>query len=221
MKSVIVLGGCGAFGTRLSRRLSADGWSVLVAGRNQSKAAELASQLPYARPLVADRERDLSPVLLRHRPFLLIDAAGPFQGSSYQVAEACIANGVHYIDLADARGFVAGMTSLDAAARRAGITVVTGASSVPALSGAVVQRLAADMDDVRVVNLSISASNKATAGASIAAAILSYVGRPVRLWRGRRWVQEIGWRMLRWETYRVAGQSPIRRHEVAVDRARR
>jgi hypothetical protein len=146
---------------------------------------------------------------LHHLPLLLIDAAGPFQDSGYQVAEACIANGVHYIDLADARAFVAGITSLDAAARRAGMSIVTGASSVPALSGAVVERLADGMDDVRAVNLSISASNRATAGASIAAAILSYVGRPVRLWRGRRWVQETGWRMLRWETYRVGGQRPI------------
>ncbi|WP_411032983.1 SDR family NAD(P)-dependent oxidoreductase [Shinella sp. BYT-45] len=83
MRSVIVLGGYGGFGARLSRRLAADGWAVLVAGRNAAAAERLAAELPEARPLVADRNDDLRPLLALHRPFLLVDAAGPFQGSGY------------------------------------------------------------------------------------------------------------------------------------------
>ncbi len=211
MKTVIVLGGYGGFGSRLSQRLAADGWSVLVAGRNGDAAAALAARLPNARPLVADRNADLTPLLEQHRPMLLIDAAGPFQGSGYQVVQACIACGVNYIDLADARDFVGGIESLDAAAREGGVVVLSGGSSVPVLSGAVIAELGRDMDDVRQVSISISASSRAAAGASVAAAILSYVGRPVRLWRGRRWQQETGWHMLRCERYVVAHRRPITR----------
>lgn len=217
MKRVLVLGGYGGFGARLCRRLAADGWAVLVAGRNFSVAERLAADLPNAEALVADRNGDLGPVLDTHRPFLLIDAAGPFQQSGYQVAEACIARGVHYLDLADARDFVCGIGRLDAAARAAGAVVLSGGSSVPALSGAVIAELARDMETVASVDMAISASNRATAGASVAMAILSYVGKPVRLWRGRRWRQETGWQRLKWQRYAVPGRMPIRRRVALAD----
>jgi hypothetical protein len=217
VKSVIVLGGYGGFGARLSRRLAADGWTVLVAGRNGAAAARLAAELPNARPLVADRNDDVRPLLEAYRPLLLIDAAGPFQGSGYQVAEACIASGVHYVDLADARDFVCGIGTLDAAARVAGVSAVSGGSSVPALSGAVIAELSCGMETVSSVEMAISASNRATAGSSVAAAILSYVGKPVRLWHGRRWRQAVGWHRLHRQDFSVPGRAPIRRLVALAD----
>lgn len=217
MRSVIVVGGYGGFGARLSRRLAADGWAVLVAGRNFSAAQRLAAELPNARALVVDRNADLAPALEAHRPFLLVDAAGPFQGSGYQVAEACLACGVHYVDLADARDFVCGIERLDAAARAAGVVVVSGGSSVPALSGAVIADLSRGMEAVRSVVMSISASNRATVGPSVAAAILSYVGKPVRLWRGRRWQQETGWHRLLREAFSIPSRAPVRRLVALAD----
>lgn len=217
MRSVVILGGYGGFGARLSRRLAEDGWAVLVAGRRIAEAERLASQLPNARALVADRNGDLTPLLEAHQPFLLIDAAGPFQGSRYQVAKACIACGVHYVDLADARDFVGGIDQLDAAARAAGVVVVSGGSSVPALSGAVIGALSRDMLEVRSVEMAISASNRATAGASVAAAILSYVGRPIRLCCAGRWREETGWHRLRRERFVVPGRATIRRLVALAD----
>ena len=211
MKTVIVLGGYGGFGARLSRRLAGDGWVVLVAGRNGEAAQRFAAELPNAQPLVADRNGDLKPLLEKHRPLLLIDAAGPFQGSGYRVAEACIACGVHYLDLADARDFVGGISVLDETALSRGLVVVSGVSSVPAMSGAVIDELTQDMREVYSIEMSISASNRATAGASVAAAILSYVGKPVRLWRGRAWAQETGWHRLKRVRYAIAGRAPISR----------
>lgn len=190
---------------------------MLVAGRNREAAERLASELPQAQALVADRNGDLRPVLRAHRPFLLIDAAGPFQGSSYRVVEACIACGVHYVDLADARDFVSGIGRLDAAARAANVVVISGGSSVPALSGAVIAALSKDMGDVRSVEMAISASNRATAGASVAAAILSYVGKPLSLWRAGRWREETGWHRLRRERFEVPGRATIRRLVALAD----
>ncbi|SMC96778.1 SDR family oxidoreductase [Rhizobium sp. RU36D] len=211
MTRVMVLGGYGGFGARLSRRLAAEGWTVLVAGRNGDKAQAMAQSLPGAVAIVADRNGDFDSVLRAQKPVLLIDAAGPFQGSGYHVAEACIRAGVHYIDLADARDFVLGIGALDDAARRAGVAVVSGASSVPALSGAVLRQLTEGLDTVRSVSMALSASSKASAGASVAAAILSYVGKPVRLWRGRRWQVRTGWQMVKRERYEISGSQPISR----------
>jgi hypothetical protein len=214
---VLVLGGYGGFGARLSRRLAGDGFEVLVAGRNLESAKALASQLPNARALKADRNGDISAILHEHRPFLLIDAAGPFQYSDDRVPRACMKSGVHYIDLADARDFVGAVGSLDEEAKTAGVAIISGASSVPALSRAVVAELAEGMQPVRSIEMSISASNRATAGASVASAILSYVGKPVRLWRGRRWLSATGWHMLKRETYAVAGKRRLHRLVALAD----
>lgn len=217
MRKILVLGGYGGFGARLSRRLAGDGFEVLVAGRNLESAKTLAARLPNATAVQADRNGELAALLDERKPFLLIDAAGPFQHSDDRVARACICAGVHYIDLADARDFVAAIGSLDEEAKAAGVAIVSGASSVPALSTAVVTELSRDMQEVRSIDMSISASNRATAGASVASAILSYVGKPVRLWRGRRWQNAIGWRMLKRETYAISGHRPLRRLVALAD----
>ncbi len=211
MKRVLVLGGYGGFGARLSRRLAVDGWTVIVAGRNLAKARQFAASLPGAEVIRADRESDLGPVLEAIRADLLIDAAGPFQGSSYRVAEACIAAGVHYTDLADARGFVCGIGALDEAARRAGVSVVSGGSTVPALTGAVLRELAAPLDRLDAVDIALGASTRATGGASIAAAALSYAGKPIRTWRHRRWEEAHGLHSLERRTFRIAGLRPVAR----------
>lgn len=182
---------------------------MLVAGRNVGKAASFCADVAGTEPVVADRDGDIGRLLAERRPDLLIDAAGPFQGSGQQVPLACIRASVPYLDLADARGFVTGIAALDAAARAAGVAVVAGASSVPALSGAVARHLAESLDAVRDVEIAISASNRATSGRSVAAAILSYVGRPIRLWRGRRWTRGWGWQELRRKTFAIEGEPAL------------
>ena len=58
------------------------------------------------------------------RPGLVIHTVGPFQHQSYAVAEAAIAAGAHYCDLADARAFVRNIGALDFAAREQGVAIV-------------------------------------------------------------------------------------------------
>lgn len=211
-----MIGGYGGFGARLSRRLAGAGHQVLVGGRSMERATAFAAEIARAEGVRVDRSGDVATVLERVRPDLVIDAAGPFQGSSYRVPEACIAAAIPYLDLADARDFVCGVGSLDAAARTAGVAVVSGASSVPALSGAVARRLAKGLDRVGQVELAISASNQASAGAAVAAAMLSYVGQGVRLWGGGRWITRTGWQDQQRVDFTVAGASPIRGRLVAL-----
>lgn len=216
LSRILVLGGYGGFGARLSRRLAGRGHDVIVAGRSLAKAEAFCAGQTGMTPLAADRRGDMAAVLAAFRPDVLIDAAGPFQDSDYAVPLACARVGVAYVDLADARAFVAGIGTLDGVARDAGVAIIAGASSVPALSGAVARRLAEGMDRVCAVEIAISASNHATAGASIARAILSYVGRPVRLRRGRQWDRGWGWQELRRETFRVEGAGELRNRWLAI-----
>jgi Domain of unknown function (DUF4166)/Saccharopine dehydrogenase NADP binding domain len=216
VKRVLIYGGYGGFGARLARRLIGQGHEVLVAGRSAARGAAFCAAHPGAEAIVADRNGDVAGTIADHRPDLVIDAAGPFQGSDYRVPLACAAASVPYLDLADARGFVGGFGALDAAARAGGVALVSGASSVPALSGAVARELAEGLDRVTSVDIAISASNRATAGDSVARAILSYVGQPVALWRGGRWGRFWGWQDVRRTRFAVTGVPPLDGRWVAL-----
>jgi hypothetical protein len=215
MARILIIGGAGEFGQRLARRLSAAGHHLLIGGRSLERASAYAARLPIAEGISIDRERGAGMVIARLRPALVIDAAGPFQGSDYRVAEACIAMHIPYLDLADGREFVRDFGKLDKAAKAAGVPLISGASSVPALSGAVVRALAEGLGDVDSVDMWIATSNRASAGESVARSILSYVGKPLRLWRDGGWQTGHGWQDLGRVSAELPGKAPVRGRWVA------
>jgi hypothetical protein len=103
---------------------------------------------------------------------------------------------VHYIDLADARDFAAGFGALNEAAKARGVLAVTGASSTPALSQAVLDELCRDWRRVDAIDIAIVPGAKAEMGLSVVRAILSYAGKPVNVWRFGRWETAPGWGLL-------------------------
>ena len=215
MKHVLVLGGYGGFGGRVALQLAEAGFAVIVAGRSAARARTFCGRHPKLplRPLALAREDGLG----AERPWLVVDAAGPFQEIDYRLPEACIAAGCHYLDLADGRDFVCGIDRLDAAARAAGVVVLSGASSLPALSAAVCDGLARGLDRVSAIDAALSAGNRAAAGVSVTRAILSYVGRPVPLWRGQAWREGFGWQELGRALFRIPGARPLRRRVAICD----
>lgn len=72
------------------------------------------------------------------KPNVVINTCGPFQTANYNIVQNCIESQVNYIDLADGRDFVSGMNRFNNEAFKKNITVITGASSVPGLSSAVI-----------------------------------------------------------------------------------
>ena len=216
MSRILVIGGYGGFGARLSRRLADAGHHVLIGGRRPERAARFCAGLRGAEPATVDRDRDIAAALVRFAPDLVIDAAGPFQQSRFEVPLACIAASIPYLDLADARDFVAGISALNVIAGEVRVPIISGASSAPALTGAVIRRLAAGFGSVSRVDIALSAANRGSGGDSVIAAILSYVGRPVRLWRGGRWTYVCGWQEMRRQDFMLADGSGLRGRLVAV-----
>lgn len=182
---VLVLGGTGVFGSRLCRLLAGDpAIALTVAARNRAKVDALAGELDIA-ALVLDWHCDLDRELATGRFDALVHVAGPFQGQDYAVAETCIRHCVHYLDLADDRAFVCGIDQLDVAARDAGVLVVTGASTAPALTGAVVVAALQDGMKIDRVSFAIVPGNDAPRGRAVVEAILSGIGRPIPDQQGR------------------------------------
>jgi saccharopine dehydrogenase-like NADP-dependent oxidoreductase len=193
---VVVLGGAGNFGARIVRALRNDPAIELLAA---SRRGALIPGVEWVKAVVLDlaavdfaqRLHDLSPGLVVH-------CVGPFQGQDYRAATATLGAGAHYLDLADGRQFVAGFANeMKARALEAGRVAITGASTLPALSSAVVEHLGQGLSSVESIEVVIAPGQRAPRGRATLEAVFSYLGSPFPVWRGGKWTRSWGWMDLR------------------------
>lgn len=206
---VLVLGGYGNFGGYVCRALAGDACiQLIVAGRSRAKAEAFAAGLAAANPAAAAVVdiADPAAAIAECRPDIVIHTVGPFQAQDYRVAEAAIACGAHYCDLADARAFVAGIGALDEAAKETGVAVIAGASSVPCLTAAYLDAARAEFAAIERVDYGISAAQQTNRGLGTASAILSYVGRPFTTLRNGAMRRVFGWQGIHSEVYPELGR---------------
>ena len=206
---ILILGGYGNFGRRIAARLARNEHiRVLIAGRSGERAAALASQLcnenscAHVKAYPMDiRSHELSMQIRTSGARLVIHTCGPFQGQDYRVAEACVEAGVDYLDLADGRQFVSGIERLSVEAAKREVVVLSGASSVPGLSSAVVDEFLPRFSKLTHVRHGIAPGNRAERGDATVRAILSYTGRPFQRWEGGVWKNVYGWQGVRRYTF--------------------
>lgn len=209
---VVVFGGTGHFGARICRRLAREpGLELIITSRSAERANQLTTELhgqvakvsgaavDQEAPGLADRLRELDPAVVIH-------TAGPYQGQDYRVAQACIDAGCHYVDLADGREFVAGFPALDGAAKDAGVVLVSGASTLPGISSAVVDQLRGRFHTIERIETSIAPAHQTPRGLGTVRAVLSYCGAPFQTLRDGEWRTIHGWQDLRWQRYPSLGR---------------
>lgn len=218
MQRILVLGGYGFFGTRICAALARNPRiQLLIAGRNADKATALAYQLG----LRAENARALDSTSPQFAQTLrklgvttLIHTAGPFQDQNYGVAHAAIQAGINYLDLADGRDFVCGIGKLDAAAKQANVAVVSGASSLPALTTAVLDRYQSEFSRLDTVRSGIT-SGALVPGIATIRAVLGYCGQPFRVLENGQWSVEYGWLdRVEYEFPKPVGPRPLGRCDV-------
>ena len=181
----VVIGGFGNFGARICRALEAEpAIEVIACSRNAGARLDIDSDR------FAEALRELSPGLVIH-------CAGPFQGQDYRVASAALSAGAHYFDLADGRDFVARFPERnDAAARAAGRIALSGASTLPALSSAVIDSLRGRFRELEEIQIAIAPGQRAPRGRATLAAVFSYAGRPFKWLKQGSWIDAWGWQEL-------------------------
>lgn len=212
---ILILGGYGVFGGRLAQLLAdVAQLELLVCGRDLGKAQQFCAAWSGATrvwPVQLDRLR-IEDGLREHQPQLLVDASGPFQDygtERYRVVRACIDHGVHYLDFADAADFVFGVSQFDAQARAASVYVLSGVSSFPVLTAAVLREMARSMEIVAVTG-GIAPSPYAGIGLNVMRAVVGYAGAPVKLVRGGVQSSGIGLAESLRYTVAVPGRVPLR-----------
>lgn len=189
---IIILGGYGVFGGRLAELLAdTPDLTMLICGRNLDRATQFCDNfrgVAAVQPAQLDRSA-LDQHMDRLSPDLVIDASGPFQNygdDGYRVIETCIRFKVSYLDFADAAEFVFGISKFDQAAKEAGIFVLSGVSSFPILTAAVLREISKTME-IETVQGGIAPSPYAGIGLNVMRAVLGYADAPVKLTRnGKR-----------------------------------
>jgi saccharopine dehydrogenase-like NADP-dependent oxidoreductase len=193
----LVLGGYGNFGARICRALSDEpSIEVIIGGRDVKQAKALADVIGgSAKGIAIDHTAvDFSDTLKQLGIELLIHTAGPFQQQDYQVAKAAAKAGAHYIDLADGRRFVCDFSNkLDEIFNAAGCIAISGASTVPALSSAVVDQLCKGWQRIDSIDICIAPAQSAPRGKATLAAVLSYCGESLQVWNAGAWQSLLGW----------------------------
>lgn len=210
VKRVLIIGGYGNFGSYIARSLAKDpAIRLLIGGRSVEKAQRFLAGLETSHPAEVchiDIEGDVAAALSAIAPDIVIHTTGPFQSQDHRVARACIRRGCHYLDLADARDFVAQIGTFDSEAKAQNALVVSGASSVPCLTSAVIDHYLPAFEVLEHVDYGISAAQQTNRGLATTSAILSYVGKPFATIRNGQPHNVYGWQDTHSERYPELGR---------------
>lgn len=200
-KRILIIGGYGNFGSFISKTLTKEAnIQVIVAGRSREKAEAFAKTI-NVQGIELDITKNLPAALAQIKPDIVIHTSGPFQTQDYDVARVCIDIGAHYIDLADGRDFVAGIGALDVAAKEKNVLVISGASSVPCLTSALVDYYAPAFETLESLDYGITTAQKTARGLATTAAILGYTGKPFKTLIDGKMQNVYGWQNLRVRQY--------------------
>jgi saccharopine dehydrogenase-like NADP-dependent oxidoreductase len=177
-QTVLILGAFGTFGRLIANALAqATDLPIIAAGRRLPEVPE--EWRPGIRALAIDGNALSAAALKRLDPAVLIDTVGPFQARDRKLAATCVDLGIHYLDLADGREFVQDVYAFDAAAKANNVLVVSGASTVPALSSAVIADLANSFSEIEEIDIGIAPGYSGPRGLATIRSVLGYVGRGV------------------------------------------
>lgn len=190
-QAVLVLGAFGTFGRLITHSLAqSTDLPIIAAGRHLPRESQFRSGIYL---LAIDRAELTAAVLTSLDPAVLIDTVGPFQTRNRGLAEACMNLGIHYLDLADGRDFVQNVRALDAEAAKHQALVVSGASTLPALSSAVIENLASAFAEIEEIDIGIAPAYSGPRGLATIRSVLGYVGREIPVWRRAKMDRARGW----------------------------
>lgn len=177
---ILIAGGYGVFGSLLARELLDTTPShLIIAGRDRGRAEATCRALgapDRVTPLAIDLTDVASVTRAAEECIAVACTAGPFQSLDPGLPAAVVDAGAHWLDIADHRGWVLPLLAdqrLDARASSARLAVITGLSTVPALSGALTRWCLSRLPDATRVRTTLFIGNRNHKGAAAIASALT------------------------------------------------
>lgn len=195
--TVALFGGYGTFGAQVARALAVAGLPLRILGRDGARARSFAASLGEGHEGAAADANDAASCLgVLAGARVAVSCAGPFHAMSFALPETCLAAGVHYVDIADDRSWLARLRGLDSRFRAAGLAAVPGASSLPGISGALALLAAQRLPAVERARVTLFIGNRNPKGSAAVTAASAQLGRrfaapqgPLRGFTGREVVR--------------------------------
>lgn len=156
----MVYGASGYTGELIAREAARRGLRPIIAGRSAEKLLPLASELGLDhRAFPVDKAcNHLDDVRT------VLNCAGPFSQTAAMMAEACIARGVHYLDIAGEIAALAQCHSLNAQAQGAGVILCPGVGFDVVPTDCLAATLKARKPDAIALNLAFSFGTRPSVG---------------------------------------------------------
>ena len=185
-KRVLIPGGSGVFGRLLARELLATtDVDIVIAGRDPARAEAARLWLDGAgrvETLSLDLEHPDALRRVARGTFAVACTAGPARRLSLDLPMAVAEAGSHWLDMAEDPQWVLprlGDERLDRTARDAGVAVIPGCSTVPALSGALARWCMGRVSDARRARITLFIGNRNAKGTgSVAGALIGRLRDP-------------------------------------------
>ncbi|MDP5208736.1 saccharopine dehydrogenase family protein [Microbulbifer sp. 2205BS26-8] len=200
-KRVLILGGYGRLGARIAQMLSVEPEiQLIISGRNKALADRCAKKLGgIAEGLRLQRDAiNLAAQLKALHLDLLIHCAGPIQNDSdNRVAKACIESRTPYIDISNARRSVCDFHRLSPAAEAAGIAMVSGAGTLPALSSAALAEIQRELPIIHSVEIAVAPAHYTNCELGTAGTGLKSLGQSFPQLQKGRWHESFSGKHLR------------------------
>jgi hypothetical protein len=153
--AVVIIGGYGAVGREVAGLLAARfPGRVVVAGRDGDRAAALANR--YGGALVPRRVRAGHPdeviaaIATARVVVMAVETANPM------VARACLARGIHYVDVSASAGVLASIERLDPLARRHRAAAVLSVGLAPGVTNLLARHCVDRLPDATAVDITVS-----------------------------------------------------------------
>lgn len=182
---IAVFGGYGVFGAHAARSLAAAGLRVRIAGRNGDRAERFADGLGAGHEgIAADVNEPTACAKALAGVQIAVNCAGPFSTMSMALPEACLAAGVHYVDIADDRAWTLGLRARDDEFRERGLAAAVGCSSLPGISGALAVLAAERIPAVERARVTLFIGNRNPKGEAAVRASVTQLGRSFRAPQG-------------------------------------
>lgn len=176
--TVTVFGGYGVFGAHVARALAANGLPVRIAGRDAEQARRAAARLGTGHEGIAADLRDpASCARALSGARVAVCCAGPFSSLPSILPEACLQAGVHYVDIADDRGWLTRLRRLDERFRDRGLTAAGGCSSLPGISGTLALLAAERLPAVDRARVTLFIGNRNPKGGAAVLSAAAQLGR--------------------------------------------
>jgi short subunit dehydrogenase-like uncharacterized protein len=160
----MLYGAYGHAGVEIAAAAARRGHRPLLAGRNPARLGAVADRLSLqANPLTLDEPDRLAAAIRGRR--LVVNAAGPFSETAAPLIEACLAEGVHYLDVSGEVHHIRRVLGLGARAKTAGVALLTGAGFGVTYGDVLARHVMRRLPGATRLRLSVAAENALTTAA--------------------------------------------------------